>query len=195
MFIAKLMKPRRLNKYGRVWEKGIEVVVDEATARILTDDERFRIAPVKDTVHVTEVVSIVKQETEEDEKPAGPVKPTDKNELYEAIRAAADQLDPDDEKSFMANGRPNVYALSKILGYDISAKERDAALEEAAPQGNFTPEAPAPKKGLVIRKGGSASVNAKLESEEEETDDLEAGEESSSSDPRNEDDDPSGVEV
>jgi len=45
------------------------------------------------------------------------------------IEAAIRQLDPDNPMHWTQAGKPQVYALEEILGYQISAAQRDAAWE------------------------------------------------------------------
>ncbi|SHN18244.1 hypothetical protein [Roseibium suaedae] len=58
---------------------------------------------------------------------SAPKKPTG-DALAKAILAAMSDLDKDNEDHFTASGKPVVSALEKLLGYDITAAERDAAL-------------------------------------------------------------------
>lgn len=52
--------------------------------------------------------------------------------LNKAIIDAANRLDKNQAPHFMRDGRPQVAALSDVLGYRITAGERDAALAAAA---------------------------------------------------------------
>jgi len=54
----------------------------------------------------------------------GPPKPTGED-LIKAIALAIAGLDP--EEDYTKSGDPNVRSLEKLLGYDISAEDRDAA--------------------------------------------------------------------
>lgn len=49
-----------------------------------------------------------------------------------AIRAAADRLVEDED--FTSDGKPDCRALSKILGFTVTTKDRDEALAEADPE-------------------------------------------------------------
>lgn len=60
----------------------------------------------------------------------GETKPTGDN-LIEAIALAIPKLDKDNSEHFTAAGIPDVAALEGVLGYDITAGERDAAWELA----------------------------------------------------------------
>ena len=63
----------------------------------------------------------------------GAIKP-EGDELQAAIRAAIEALDPDNPRHFTKGGKPDVRALEAVLGFEISAAERDeahAAIEAA----------------------------------------------------------------
>lgn len=66
---------------------------------------------------------------EGDQAPAGP---TDPEERLAAIRDAIAQLDPENPEHFTKDGKPQVAAIEAILGYNITAAERDAAMEPAS---------------------------------------------------------------
>lgn len=66
----------------------------------------------------------VTEEPKEAPKPSGKA-------LMDAIIAAIGQLDKDTEEGWTASGKHSVPALEKLLGYDISAEERNAAWEVA----------------------------------------------------------------
>ncbi len=59
-----------------------------------------------------------------------PVKPKG-TALADAILSAAAQLDPGNEDHVTGSGKPSVPALEKILGYEITAAERDDAVRLA----------------------------------------------------------------
>jgi len=61
-------------------------------------------------------------------KPAKPTKPEDQGALTAAIVAAVESMDKEDQSLRTGDGTPKVEALSTILGYTVSAAERDAAL-------------------------------------------------------------------
>lgn len=153
MLTVKLIKPNRLNKGGVIWERGQEVPVDLETARSLLNDPRFEVIGLDDLIAKVQAEEAEKKVEAQPEEKKGPVKPASKGELYAAIRDAADQLDVDDEDNFTATGKPQVAALEKILGYDITAAERDAAMEAVAPKGSLDAgEDKGGKKGGVVIK-------------------------------------------
>lgn len=55
--------------------------------------------------------------------------PTDPAERLAAIKGAIAQLDPDNPEHFTKGGKPQVEAIEAVLGYGVSAAERDAAIE------------------------------------------------------------------
>lgn len=54
--------------------------------------------------------------------------PTDPAERAAAVRAAIAKLDKSDTKAWMADGRPNLDALSAAAGFRVNAADRDQAL-------------------------------------------------------------------
>ncbi|GAB5502752.1 hypothetical protein [Pyruvatibacter sp.] len=60
------------------------------------------------------------------EEAAAPTKPNDADDLNAAIIAAMEGMA---ESDISADGKPNVKPLGKLLGYSVTADERDAALE------------------------------------------------------------------
>jgi len=147
-----LLKPMRLNTRGIIFERGVPTDVSASLARELLNDPRFKVEGV-----------II---PDDDDRPSTPpnakVKPTDTATLYAEIRAAADQLDIENEENFTASGKPQVTALEKILGYDITAAERDAAMAEVLRRGKVDAEEPAKKGGVrIISKNQAADKEAK----------------------------------
>jgi hypothetical protein len=108
---AELIKPKSYNTLGHIWRQGEVVEVTDEVAAILADNPRFA---VRDAVQTS--AKIVKK----------PGKPT-AEALSAAIRTAADQLDPDNERHSTVNGKPECHALEEALGYAVTAAERDAA--------------------------------------------------------------------
>jgi hypothetical protein len=54
-------------------------------------------------------------------------RPRSKGELHDAILAATERLNAQDSGTFTADGKPQVHALQAVLGYAITADERDEA--------------------------------------------------------------------
>jgi len=78
-----------------------------------------------------------KKDTEKkgsEKKPEEPKKerPTDEGQAEEAIIAAMQQILTSGE-NLISGGRPDVKAVEEILGWQISAKERDALMEKLSP--------------------------------------------------------------
>ncbi|MEY9560466.1 hypothetical protein [Sinorhizobium fredii] len=147
---VELLKPRSLNLLGRIWTRGVEEDVDFETARALVDNPRFKVRGLSVSA------------TEADEETA---KPKDKETLYAAIREAADQLDVDDESAFTSTGKPNQRALSEILGYTITAAERDAAIAPKTKTAEPETESGSSRAGVRITKvsGPKAQKQAALD--------------------------------
>jgi hypothetical protein len=106
---VKLLKPRSVQIGGVIYQKGVVTPVDEDTARALDEDARF----------VVEGLDGRRQK----KSPAVHAK-----SVATKIREAADQLDPDVESNFTADGRPSAEAISKALGETISQHKVDVAL-------------------------------------------------------------------
>ena len=46
-----------------------------------------------------------------------------------AIIAAIAELNPENEEDYLKDGKPSIKALENLLGFDVSAAERDQALK------------------------------------------------------------------
>ncbi|RMG60280.1 MAG: hypothetical protein D6717_00320 [Gammaproteobacteria bacterium] len=55
-------------------------------------------------------------------------RPQGEDELLAEIRRAVEALDKDDPEAWTSGGKPQVAAIEAVLGYQISAAERDKAL-------------------------------------------------------------------
>ena len=121
-YTAELLPPLlSLNLGGKImFKKGVAVPVDLAFAQKLAENPRF---------HVTGLHSrTALEEAAYHARPKGEA-------LLQAIRDACDKFDEDDDDHWDRSGKHSVNALSKALGYAVSAVERDRALghEEPAP--------------------------------------------------------------
>ena len=125
---AELIKPKSYNHLGRIWKQGEVVEITEELAADLEDNERFRIRGFG--------------ASREARVASG--KPKGRDELYEAVRDATDRLDIDNEAHFTVTGKPECAALQEILGYPVSASERDQAIGVIARKA--TVEAAEPKQ-------------------------------------------------
>ncbi len=94
---------------------GKKVKVDAAEAEHLVNLGHAR-WPMSETVS---------EATEPASPDRGPVKPKDPSKVQEAIREILPNLNT--EEDFTAKGDPNVAAIEKRLGYDITMAERDDA--------------------------------------------------------------------
>ena len=109
---AELIKPKSYNHLGRIWKQGEVVEITEELAADLEDNPRFRIRGFG-AAREARVTS---------------GKPKGRDELHQAIRDVADRLDPDNEAHYTVTGKPECQALSEILGYHVTATERDQAI-------------------------------------------------------------------
>lgn len=186
---ATLVKPARLNYLGRVWERDVAVPIDLELARTLNDNPRFKVSgllealqaaldskpapkPVEpnpapattETQGAAETSTEGSEQTGDTEQTGDPVKPTEAAALHASILDAADDLDPDDEGAFDDKGKPSHKALSKALGYEVTAEEVDAALaaaqKAAADRAPKPPADPKPKGGVRVVKGKKGAAPA-----------------------------------
>lgn len=179
---ATLVKPARLNYLGRVWERDVAVPIDLELARTLNDNPRFKVSGLLEALQAAldskpapkteepdpaadqtmQTVGDDKTETQdggqtgETEQTGEPTKPTEAAALHAAILDAADELNVDDEDAFDDKGKPSHTALSKALGYEVTAEEVDAALaaaqKAAAERAPKPPADPKPKGGVRVVK-------------------------------------------
>lgn len=101
---ATLVRPKRLTVDGFTWEQGKPVPVSDEVALALVSNPRFRVEGLKGYAPAA----------------AGPKRPSNQRVLMNQIRAAIDELEPEDEHAWAANGLPNRYALSFAVGYEVS---------------------------------------------------------------------------
>jgi hypothetical protein len=142
---ATLLKPKRLSVLGVVLERDKPRMVSPEVARIL--DRRWS---ANCRVDWRKTGPVEEPEVEQEEAPDG--RPADKQQRLAAIRAAVDKLDPDDESHFTRTGKPDARALSEILGWQVTAEERDEAMAQAA---DAPPEDSAedkPSRVRIVRK-------------------------------------------
>lgn len=142
---AELLKPKRLNYLGRVWEKGVPEPVDNETAALLEDNPRFKVKGFGEAS---------RRRSDEDE---GPRRPSDRGAFLSAIRGAVDNLDVDNEDAFTASGKPHPLAVSEVLGYRITAEDIDAALKQKSKPA-ATAEDLQPTKGAEGVNGKKGTV-------------------------------------
>ena len=109
---AELIKPKSYNHLGRIWKQGEVVEITEELAAELEDNPRFRIRGFG-AAREARVTS---------------GKPKGRDELHEAIRDAADRLDPDNEAHYTVTGKPECQALSgdpRLPGHRQRARPGD----------------------------------------------------------------------
>ncbi|MCA1777194.1 MAG: hypothetical protein LC676_16740 [Loktanella sp.] len=99
-----LIKPARLNSKGRLWERNVPVHVNAGTAQSLRGDPRFKVEGIPGV-------------TEPD---GNRNRPTNRVSLFNQITNAIGKLAPDDEYAWLSDGFPNPYAISHLVGYEVS---------------------------------------------------------------------------
>lgn len=141
---AELLKPATLTAYGRVWRRGeIEPISNELAAE-LVGNPRFRVQGYMGQAAAEAVPSRLTGD-----------------KLYEAIRIAVDDLNPDDEEAFTATGMPNVHAISASLGFPVTREEIEAAMRQGtedseATQLDLLDEPKKPRGGVRIKRAAKA---------------------------------------
>ncbi|MCO5157869.1 MAG: hypothetical protein M9945_14165 [Aquamicrobium sp.] len=109
---VELLRPRSLTTRGFLFRQNEpRTDVPSEVALELMEDSRFKVAGLSKADF--EAIS---------DKPRG------RGELHAAIHDAIGQLDVDSEDDFTSSGKPHHLAISRVLGYDITAAERDAAM-------------------------------------------------------------------
>ena len=68
--------------------------------------------------------------------PSDPQPPNDPEACRAAIKATIEQLDLSDPTHVTEDGKPDATVLSDLLGWQVSAKERDAVWAELEPTSN-----------------------------------------------------------
>lgn len=144
-----ISKNPTIHKYGMAFHKGKETPISDDVANLLRDDARFSVRwkddgtlPVKqasepeiedldgdeDTSQDGEPLDTADaiDQSEEDAVTSGA--PKDKRERLQAIREAADAFSPDDESAYTNDGKPSAVKLTEVLGWQVTALERDEAM-------------------------------------------------------------------
>lgn len=144
---AKLIKSRSLHTQGHRFMNGVETPVSFAVAKELENDLRFEVKFQDGEVDDTP-----------DEEPGG--RPANKADRLAAIQDAIGQLDDDNDDHFTAEGKPDARALTSILGWQVTAKERDEAMDNEIRTGEtLGGGVPTPKKGgPILQPGGSSET-------------------------------------
>lgn len=149
-----LIKPKRLNAEGRMWEQGVPVTVSADVARRMAGNPRF----------LVEGIGGAGQEI-----PTS--RPSNKRILKNQILDAVASLDSNDSHAWAENGLPNRYALSFALGWEVTTadmalvsvgddEDEDTPDTQPEPEVEAEPEA---KKGVVIKRGAKAKAEAEKE--------------------------------
>jgi hypothetical protein len=114
-----LLKPRRLFIHGVMFERGKPKMASAAIGRTLDGRPNVK-------VDWTKTGPVEPGPVEEARDADG--RPKDKATRIEAIRDAMTKLDPDNESHYTRSGKPDARALTEILGWQVSAADRDEAL-------------------------------------------------------------------
>ena len=113
-YTAELLPPLlSLNVGGKMFKKGVPQPVDLPTAQAFAENPRFRVTGLHNRTAIEEAAY--------HSRPKGEA-------LMEAIRVAADAFDEDDDDAWDRAGKQSIHALTKALGYAVTAEERDRAL-------------------------------------------------------------------
>jgi hypothetical protein len=116
---AKLLKPNSLNMGGRIWKRGVIEPVTIAVAIELLGNQRFLVEGLDPAAIADRAV-------------AKPVARPKGKTLNAVIMDAIDEIDPDDEAAYAANGLPTASAISKVLGFIVTDAEVLAATGKKA---------------------------------------------------------------
>jgi len=185
---ATLMKHNRLNIHGKLFENGKALPVDDALAKKLDEDGRFKIK--WDTLTPRAASPAQEQKAAEADKQRGDMgtvrqdrpgkeKATVNNsEKMAAIKKALDEAPVDDDKIWLKNGKLDARYLSKMLGMQVTSAERDAAMA-AQEKANKRPSTIKIKKATTaepIDTGAEAAKAAETgEAEDTEVDETTKG--------------------
>lgn len=136
------------------YRKGERVPVSAEWAVRHKNDEFFKI-DLSDTSPgdvLREAASQVAEEAEADARP--PEKPSDPKAIIKAIQGAYKQIDSEDATKFTNAGKPKATALTSILGWTVTADERDVALgydDEDEGLATGGEEASVPKRKVTVK--------------------------------------------
>ncbi len=128
--------------------KGEKRTIGSDLANYLDGNPNFEVdwggaaRPAKSTFPAAPATAAVAPPAEE----AGPEALT----LVEAI----DQVDAEADSNFEEDGKPTTAVLSELMGREVSAEERDAAMAQATRQP--APSDPGPGRTRIIRKKAAA---------------------------------------
>lgn len=183
-----LKKMRRYNTRGIMFERGVVTPVEPHIALEVEEDpvqsERFVVKLSSDERLALSQRSSgerARDELDSEIRREPHIEPTEnqtekvltEGEKLEAVRRAMDELDPDNEEHFTNAGKPDARALTQILGWNVTAALRDAALgthpkDELAREGRTNPDIPAEDAGRSgrIRITRGAPTAAKQEAGE-----------------------------
>ena len=126
-----LLKRRRLNLGGVLFKRGETVPMEDHLAVVLENDDRFRVRGIRLTGDERRArAADGAADGDTDRRPMG-------DTLTACIAEAIDQLNTDDDDAYDRHGKPSLQSLSAILGYQITAQERDRALTQGRSRGHL----------------------------------------------------------
>jgi len=130
---ATLKGPRTYSVEGYVFRRGVEVPVPRSLEDIVRSRRQY--FDYRD----------VDEEQRERERMESEFLDMPQDEKDERIRKATLELDPDNEDHFTKSGKPQVDALSSVLGFRITSEDRDRATSARLRKG-----------GVRIERGSSS---------------------------------------
>lgn len=170
-----LVKGRTFHVNGINFTKGVQQSCPYNVAELIAEDD--------DLKHKFKI-EYDKEEVAEDEEGS---RPSSKAVRLAAIQNAIADMDDDDE-NFTSNGKPDARKLTQMLGWQVTAKERDEAMaaEEAAgvepaiigpgqSPGTPTPETKGDITMEEIKKGpkkGGVTIKHREEAPQEDVEDV-----------------------
>jgi hypothetical protein len=119
MATVTLTGPRRLNIGGVLYKRGEPIEMEDHLAMQFEEDERFRVKGVR-----------IDPDERRERAAARETRPMG-DSLLRAINDAIGELDVDDDDAFDRHGKPSIRSISALLGYQITASERDRAMGQA----------------------------------------------------------------
>ena len=119
MATVTLTGPRRLNIGGVLYKRGEPIEMEDHLAMQFEEDDRFKVLGVR-----------ISPDERRERVAAREARPMG-DSLMRAINEAIADLDVDDDDAFDRHGKPSIRSISAILGYTITAQERDRAMGQA----------------------------------------------------------------
>jgi len=119
MATVTLTGPRRLNIGGVLYKRGEPLEMEDHLAMQFEEDDRFKVLGVR-----------ISPDERRERVAAREARPMG-DSLMRAINDAIGELDVDDDDAFDRHGKPSIRSISALLGFQITATERDRAMGQA----------------------------------------------------------------